>query len=114
MKFEEKLKKKQYAALWAEYCGFLDLDMEGYMRIQNRLMEEQISLWSRCALGEKILGGNKPATIEEFRRTVPLTTYEDYADILLLKQGDMLPDTPIIWIQTTWEGGRHPKWSGSR
>lgn len=108
MKFEEKLKKKQYAALWAEYCGFLDLDMEGYMRIQNRLMEEQISLWSRCALGEKILGGNKPATIEEFRRTVPLTTYEDYADILLLKQGDMLPDTPIIWIQTTWEGGRHP------
>ena len=78
------------------------------MRIQNRLMEEQISLWSRCALGEKILGGNKPATIEEFRRTVPLTTYEDYADILLLKQGDMLPDTPIIWIRTTWEGGRHP------
>ena len=57
MKFEEKLKKKQYAALWAEYCGFLDLDMEGYMRIQNRLMEEQISLWSRCALGEKILAG---------------------------------------------------------
>ena len=82
MKFEEKLKKKQYAALWAEYCGFLDLDMEGYMRIQNRLMEEQISLWSRCALGEKILGGNKPATIEEFRRTVPLTTYEDYACLL--------------------------------
>ena len=20
----------------------------------------------------------------------------------------MLPDTPIVWIQTTWEGGRHP------
>ena len=20
----------------------------------------------------------------------------------------MLPDKPIIWIQTTWEGGKHP------
>lgn len=108
MKFEEKLKKKQYAALWQEYCGFLDLDMESYMRIQRRLMEEQISLWSGCALGQKILDGKHPRTIEEFRRAIPLTTYEDYADVLLLKQGDMLPDNPIIWIQTTWEGGRHP------
>ena len=39
---------------------------------------------------------------------VPLTTYEDYADVLLLKKEDMLPDKPIIWIQTTWEGGKHP------
>lgn len=39
---------------------------------------------------------------------MPLTTYEDYADILLPKRGDMLPDEPIIWIQTTWEGGKHP------
>lgn len=38
----------------------------------------------------------------------PLTTYEDYADILLQKNGEMLPDDPIVWIQTTWEGGRHP------
>ena len=39
---------------------------------------------------------------------VPLTTYEDYADVLLLKKEEMLPDQPIIWIQTTWEGGKHP------
>lgn len=39
---------------------------------------------------------------------VPLTTYEDYADVLLLKKEEMLPDKPIIWIQTTWEGGKHP------
>lgn len=58
--------------------------------------------------GQKILDGKHPRTIEEFRRAIPLTTYEDYADVLLLKQGDMLPDNPIIWIQTTWEGGRHP------
>ena len=39
---------------------------------------------------------------------VPLTEYEDYADILLSKRPDMLPGNPIIWIQTTWEGGKHP------
>ena len=43
---------------------------------------------------------------------VPLTTYEDYADVLLLKKEEMLPDQPIIWIQTTWEGGKHPIFEG--
>ncbi len=108
MRFEEKLKKLTQEQIWNEYCGFLDLSMDAYMQIQNRLMEEQMTLWSRCALGRKLLDGRAPRTIEEFRRTVPLTTYDDYADILLQKRGDMLPDAPIVWIQTTWEGGRHP------
>ncbi len=108
MKFEEKLKKKQHDKLWQEYCGFLDLDINSYMKIQKRLMSEQISLWSECELGKKILKGKIPKTIEEFRQMVPLTTYGDYADILLQKKGDLLPDHPIIWIQTTWEGGKHP------
>ena len=59
-------------------------------------------------LGRQILNGKEPKTIEEFREWVPLTTYSDYADILLSKQDDMLPDKPVIWIQTTWEGGRNP------
>lgn len=41
----EKLRKQQYDAIWKEYCGFLDLTMQDYMKIQNRLMEEQIQLW---------------------------------------------------------------------
>lgn len=108
MTFEEKLKKQQYDELWSEYCGFLDLDMDAYMHIQNRLMKEQIRLWSGCELGRRLLGDKHPQTIDEFRQAVPLTSYEDYADILLQKKADMLPDDPIIWIQTTWEGGRHP------
>ena len=44
----EKLRKQQYDAIWKEYCGFLDLTMQDYMKIQNRLMEEQIQLWSNC------------------------------------------------------------------
>lgn len=105
---DEMLKKKQYREIWEQYCGFLDLDMDGYMKIQNRLLLEQIGLWSASELGKSILKGKQPATVEEFRRMVPLTTYEDYADVLLLKRDDMLPEKPLIWIQTTWEGGRHP------
>ncbi|MBR5317166.1 MAG: GH3 auxin-responsive promoter family protein [Lachnospiraceae bacterium] len=108
MKFEQKLKSLSQEEIWQEYCGFLDLTMEEYMQIQNRLMEEQIFLWSRCALGQRLLQGKEIHSIDEFRRMIPLTTYEDYADVLLQKQGNMLPDDPIIWIQTTWEGGRHP------
>lgn len=108
MNFEEKLKNKQHDMIWNEYCGFLDLDIVSYMNIQNRLMSEQIILWSESELGRQLLNGKKPKTIEEFRQMVPLTTYGDYADILLQKKGEMLPDNPIIWIQTTWEGGKHP------
>lgn len=108
MKFEQKLKSLSQEEIWQEYCGFLDLKIDEYMQIQNRLMEEQIFLWSRCALGQRFLQGKEIHSIDEFRRMIPLTTYEDYADVLLPKQGNMLPDDPIIWIQTTWEGGRHP------
>lgn len=108
MRFEEKLKKCRAEDIWNEYCGFLDLSMEEYMNIQNRLMEEQLFLWENSDLGRKLLKGKRPHSIKEFREVFPLTEYEDYADVLLQKRGDMLPDTPIIWIQTTWEGGKHP------
>ncbi len=45
MRFEEKLKNRSSQQIWQEYCGFLDLDLDGYMNIQNRLMAEQVSLW---------------------------------------------------------------------
>ncbi len=108
MRLKEQLKKHRYNEIWQQYCGFLDLSMDGYMRIQKRLMEEQIRLWSDSGLGQSILRGKHPRTLEEFRRMVPLTQYEDYADILLTKAPEMLPGNPVIWIQTTWEGGKHP------
>ena len=108
MNFEEKLKKQQFDLLWQEYCGFLDLDLPSYMEIQKRLMLEQIQMWCNCELGRRILPGLPPHTIDEFRARVPLTDYADYADVLLQKRGDMLPDDPVIWIQTTWESGKHP------
>jgi hypothetical protein len=103
MKFEEKLRNRSKQAIWDEYCGFLDLSMDEYMQIQKRLLLEQIRFWSGSKLGQSILKGKVPQTIEEFRQMVPLTTYEDYADVLLGKKSEMLPDEPIIWIQTTWK-----------
>ncbi|MDD2371340.1 MAG: GH3 auxin-responsive promoter family protein [Firmicutes bacterium] len=108
MNLKEMLEEKQYDKIWQSYCGFLDLSIESYMEIQNRLMEEQIDLWCKSPLGKGILKGKSPKTIDDFRNMVPLTTYDDYADVLLQKRADLLPGNPIIWIQTTWEGGKHP------
>lgn len=108
MNLEERLKHQDYEQIWDYYCGFLDLDLPQYMGIQNRLMQEQIKLWSNSELGQSILKGKKPRTVEDFREVVPLTTYDDYADILLKKKADALPASPVIWIETTWEGGEKP------
>ena len=108
MRFQEKLHEYSKAEIWEEYCGFLTLSMEEFMDIQKRLLMEQMEMWSSSALGQSILKGKKPTTIEEFRSMVPLTTYEDYAPILLSKQTKALPAEPVLWVQTTWEGGIHP------
>ncbi|NLA87033.1 MAG: GH3 auxin-responsive promoter family protein, partial [Clostridiales bacterium] len=108
MKFQDKLKKHTREQLWSEYCGFLDLSVTDYMYIQNRLMDEQIRLWRDSGLGRELLHGKRPETVEEFRKMLPLTTYEDYADILLSRRTAMLPAAPMEWIETTWEGGLRP------
>lgn len=109
MRFKEKLKKCSSKEIWDEYCGFLDLSMDEYMQIQNRLLDEQVECFSKCGLGQRIMHGAKPSSTEEFRRQIPLTTYEDYADILLGKRNDMLPDEPVVWLETTWESGNRPQ-----
>ncbi|MCX5779923.1 MAG: auxin-responsive protein, partial [Firmicutes bacterium] len=104
MKLDEKLQKKQYDQIWQEYCGFIDLSLSSFMEIQNRLMLEQIDLYSQCELGKRIMKGKKPGSVEAFRKMVPLTTYGDYADLLLPKIESVLPAKPLLWIETTWEG----------
>lgn len=108
MKFEDKIKTRSREDIWMEYCGFLDLSMDEFIQIQNRLMEEQIILWSHSAVGKRLLKGMFPKTIDEFRQSLPLTVYDDYANDLLQKKNELLPDEAVLWIQTTWEGGKHP------
>ena len=78
------------------------------MDIQKRLLMEQISLYANSELGKSIMNNRKPRSVEEFRKLVPLTTYDDYAAFLMTKSEEALPAKPIIWIETTWEGGKHP------
>ena len=108
MRFQEKLHEYSKEEIWEEYCGFLTLSKEGFMDIQKRLLMEQIELWSSCGLGQSILKGKHPRTMEEFRAMVPPPTYAAYAPTLLSKQTGDLPGEPVLWVQTTWEGGVHP------
>ena len=63
--------------MWQKYCGFFDLSLKEFMEIQEHLLLEEIELVSGSPLGEKIMKGAKPRSMEEFRKLVPLTTYDD-------------------------------------
>ena len=104
---KEMLLNGEYDEIWTTYLGFLDLNLDEFMEIQERLLLEQLNLLSKSKLGSRLLGPNSIASIDEFRRVVPLTTYDDYADILLNKKLDELPSEPMYWVQTTWKGGKN-------
>ena len=108
MRLEQQLSTRSKQEIWNSFCGFLEYSMEEYMEVQTRLIEEQINYWVNCEVGQSILDGQVPKSIDEFRKMVPLTTYEDYADLLLPKKAESLPTHPVVWIETTWERGRHP------
>ena len=91
-------------------CGFLDLGLERFMAIQKQLLLEQIELLNRCPLGRKLLRGAMPETVEEFRKQVPLTSYEDYCPELPERNEDVLPTSPRLWITTLGRSGEYPKW----
>ncbi len=108
MKFSEKQKVNTRQQMWQEYCGFLDISIEDYMYIQNHLMTEQLRLWRNSGIGRQMLNGRQPANIRELQDMLPLTSYADYAEVLLSRKADQLPAEPVVWIQTTWEGGLRP------
>lgn len=97
------------ARIWQKFCGFLDLSLQEFMGIQKTLLMEQIDLVADSPLGKKILNGKKPKSVEEFRRLVPLTTYEDYAPYIGDCQEDALAVKPEIWSHTSGRGGQF-KW----
>ena len=107
MNFKDQYKSKSKKEIWEQYCGFLDLSIDEFMAIQNRLMNEQLLLWKESKLGKSLLKKDVN-NIEDFRSEFKLTNYKDYADILLVKNDEMLPANSVIWIKTTWEGGKHP------
>lgn len=104
----ELFKQGRIDELWRQCCGFIDLSLEDFMMIQQRLLLEQLELLKRCELGSVIMNGAVPSTVEEFRRQVPLTTYADYAPYLLRRRMDVLPRKPILWQYTSGKSGEYP------
>ncbi len=98
------------AELWQRYCGFLDLSVNEFMEIQNELLMDEIERVADSILGKKIMGDQKPKTIEEFRQRVPLTTYDDYEPYLSERQEDALANKPLRWCHSAGRGGRF-KWT---
>lgn len=97
------------AELWQRYCGFLDLSIDEFMDIQKELLMDEIERVADSFLGKKIMGERKPKSVEEFRRTVPLTTYDDYEPYLSEQREDVLAVKPHLWCHSSGRGGSF-KW----
>ncbi len=81
------------------------------MEIQRELLMEQIDLLAGSELGKTLMRGKVPKNVEEFRRTVPLTTYEDYRPFLAQKREEGLPQKTLHWMRTSGRSGEYPhKW----
>ena len=97
--------------LWQMCCGFLRLDINGFMEVQERLLLQQLELLNNSPLGAKVMKGARPKTMEEFRRLAPLTTYKDYCPELQEKREDVLPGKPELWAHSSgWSGEFPEKW----
>ncbi len=108
----ELIRQGKNEELWQRCCGFIDLSLEDFMMIQQRLLLEQLELLKKCELGRYIMNGANPKTVEEFREQVPLTTYADYAPYLLKRRMDVLPKKPILWQYTSGKSGEYPfRWA---
>ncbi len=108
METVELLKQGRNEEVWQQCCGFIDLSLADSMTIQRRLLLEQMELLKRCELGRYIMNGANPHTVEEFRKRVPLTTYDDYAPYLLNKRENALPRKPALWQYTSGKSVEYP------
>ncbi|MFH1484750.1 MAG: GH3 auxin-responsive promoter family protein [Chloroflexota bacterium] len=94
---------------WERFCGFLNLPLSEFMGIQEQLLLEEVRLVGDSFLGRELLGGRKPSSVDRFRQSVPLTTYEDYCPHLKEKREDVLSEKPYYWAYTSGRSG-DAKW----
>lgn len=106
---DEFFKKLSEVELWQRYCGFLDLSVNEFLDVQRELLMDQIDRVDGSVLAQKIMGSQKPKSPEEFRRIVPLTTYDDYEAYLSERREDALAMKPHMWCHSSGKGGRF-KW----
>jgi|AutmiccommuBRH23_1029490.scaffolds.fasta_scaffold00388_32 hypothetical protein len=109
---KELMKQGKKAEIWTKHCGHLDLNIDEFMEIQERLLFEQIDYLKNSVIGKALLGETMPTTIEEFCNLIPLTTYMDYDPFLKDQNSDVLPFEPYGWARTSGRSGEYPwKWA---
>ena len=97
--------------LWTKHCGYFNLSPEDFMDVQKRLLLEQINILGKSVIGKHLFGDKVPASVEEFRQRVLLTTYDDYAEYFNQQNDDVLPVKPYIWVRTSGRtSSKGPKW----
>jgi hypothetical protein len=97
--------KSEYDRVWLKYCGFLDLNIQQFMAIQESMLLQQLEKVTPCSLGRKLIGNKAPASLAEFRFLVPLTTYKDYLPELDPGDAMALPEKPHVWASTSGAAG---------
>ncbi len=111
LKAADLLRQGRTAEIWQTYCGHVELSLDEFMHIQRRLLLEQLELLQGSELGRRLLHSQKPATVEDFRRLVPVTTYHDYLPELAEQRDDVLPAKPVTWVRTSGRTGEFAcKW----
>lgn len=91
--------------IWRKYCGFLDLNLDEFMSVQDALMVQQLKLLASSDLGRRLFCGAAPSSTAEYRETVRLTTYDDYLADLDENIEATLPERPYTWASTFGNGG---------
>jgi hypothetical protein len=108
MGIERPFLESDARAIWARYCGFLDLSVPDFMAIQEQMLSDQLAMVAGSPLLARLLP-RIPGSTDEFRRTTPLTTWEDYEAVLGERREDALPVKPVAWAMTSGRNGT-PKW----
>jgi len=91
--------------VWQKHCGFLDLTTEQFMAVQENLLVQQLERIGNSPLAKKLMGDHTPRSIEEFRRLVPLSTYQYYAPEFESDDENALPEKPYTWAHTSGGSG---------
>ena len=109
-KTSELVRRREFERAWQRHCGFLDLDIQGFMSIQRRLLTEQLELGKQSPLWRAMFGDVvAKLTVDNFRELIPLTEYTDYEPFLKDKPNDILARPIKEWARTSGLGGK-PKW----
>ena len=98
---KQPMVRSEHDRFWTKYCGFFDLSVEQFTAIQESLLLQQLSRVAISKLGKRLIGEAIPTTVDEFRKSVPITTYDDYLPYLETDDGNSLPEKPYIWAHTS-------------